>query len=107
MAKGDGYSGGFANEAQAIAQGMIAPVTVANLLKHYQKYGLDNSQDGYRGRPGHYSSYAQVRADALVHVARSRLTEEAYIQVLEAVGYLKYEDKAREDWRSLHNGNQT
>lgn len=107
MAKGDGYSGRFANEADLIARGVLQPVTVANLLAHYQRYGLDNSQSGYRGKPGVYNSYKDARADALLQVARSRLTEDAYIQVLEAVGYPQFEDAARDDWRSLHNGNQT
>ena len=106
MAKGDGHCGAFSNEADAIAQGLIEPVTMANLLAHYRKYGLDNHGTGHRGRDETYATYTKARADALIHVARSRLTEEAYIQVLEAVGYGHMADKARQDWKELHDGKQ-
>lgn len=104
MGKGDGYAGQFDNEAQAVAEGWLKPVTVQNLLDHYNKYGLDNHGTGYKGRDEQYRSYNQLRADALVHVARSRLTEDGYLQVLRLVGYDQYEEQARSDWRELHEG---
>lgn len=80
-----------------------APATVTNLLAHFRKYGLDNANTGYRGAAETYAGYSTLRADALVHVARTFLTEAAYIQVLEGIGYGRYEDAARADWRALHD----
>jgi len=49
-----------------------------------------------------YKTYAQARKDALVHTARTFLTEPAYVQLLDAVGLHGWEAAAREDWRNLH-----
>lgn len=77
-------------------------MTVAALLGHYRKYGLDNAHSGYRGKEERYTSYKKAREDALLHVARTFLTERAYIQVLEGCGYHGWEAEAAADWRKLH-----
>jgi hypothetical protein len=78
------------------------PATVANLLTHFRKFGLDNANTGYKGKAETYAGYSTLRADALVHVARTFLTEDAYVQLLEGIGYGRFEDAARADWRALH-----
>jgi len=96
MAYGDDRAPNFSNVEQA------PPVTVESLLIHYKQYGLENAHSGYKGRPGVYKTYAQARKDALVHTARTFLTEPAYVQLLDAVGLHGWEAAAREDWRNLH-----
>ena len=79
------------------------PVTMASLLQHFNAYGLENAnQRGYRGKPVRYGNYKALRKDALVHVARTFLMEDAYVQLLDRVGYPEYEDQARADWQVLH-----
>ena len=78
------------------------PVTVAALFVHARKYGLDNSNTGYRGAEERYKGYSTLRTDSLVHVARTFLTEAAYLQLLEGIGYSGYAEAASADWRALH-----
>lgn len=83
-------------------QDAAPPVTVDSLLLHYRKYGLDNAHTGYKGKPEKYTNYTNARADSLLHVARTFLTEAAYIQVLEGCGYHGWNKAASEDWRRQH-----
>ena len=80
----------------------VQPVTVENLMRHYKAYGLDNSKTGYRGASQTYKGYSSLRADALIHVARSGLGLDAYLQLLDLVGYGSWAIAATVDWQALH-----
>ena len=79
------------------------PTTAQSLMTHYHKFGLDNSHTGYKGKAETYASYKKLREDALVFVAISELSEDAYVQILELIGYGRYESAARADWQELHS----
>lgn len=79
------------------------PVTVEGLLQHFNKYGLDNSHTGYRGKAERYTGYGTLRTDSLVHTARTFLSERAYLHLLEAIGYAGLDKAASIDWRQAHN----
>jgi len=96
MAYADQRAPSFANQQDA------PPVTVESLLTHYRQHGLENSHSGYRGREQRYTTYAAARKDALIHVARTFLSEDAYVHLLEAIKYGQWPDQARADWRGLH-----
>ena len=80
----------------------VEPVTVENLMRHYKAYGLDNSKTGYKRSKQTYKTYSSLRADALVHVGRSGLGLEAYLQLLDLVGYGSWATAATADWNLLH-----
>jgi hypothetical protein len=78
--------------------------TLENLLKHVQKFGLENSHEtGYRGRPVTYKSYRQFSADAVVLTARAYLGQEAYAFFVESVGYPQFKEQAREHWQEVRD----
>lgn len=95
MAYGDDRAPNFSGEG-------VPPVTVDSLVRHYKAYGLENAHAGYKGRPAPYKTYKAARRDALVHTARTFLTEDAYVQLLTLVGLDGYEAEARADWQVLH-----
>jgi len=95
MAYGDDRAPAFSNQQDAPA------VTVEALVQHFKAFGMENAHAGYKGRPKPYTTYTAARRDALVHVARTFLTESAYLQLLD-LGLGGWEKQAREDWRQLH-----
>lgn len=101
MAYADTRAPTFANQLEE-----APPVTVDSLVRHYKAHGLENAHAGYKGREKPYTTYSQARKDALVHVARTFLTEDAYVQLLDLVKLGGWEREAREDWRVLHGQEQ-
>ena len=77
------------------------PVTSEGLIKHFHKFGLDNSHQGYRGAAVVYKSYKTLREDSLVLVARTFMPEDTYAAILSVIGYAHFEDKARADWNKI------
>ena len=80
----------------------VEPTTVENLMAHFKRYGLDNSHTGYKKAAQTYKGYASLRQDALVHVGRSGLGLEAYLQLLDLIGYGGWAKAATADWAKLH-----
>ena len=72
--------------------------TLAEFLKHFQKYGLDNANTGYRSRAESYGNYKKLRMDALVLTARHYLGVENYADLVGTIGYSKWRDEAIADW---------
>ncbi len=79
------------------------PVTSDGLVKHFQKYGLDNSHSGYKGKAETYSNYKALRQDCLVLVARTYFAEDTYIQILDVIGYGQYAEQGRADWKEMRD----
>jgi len=96
MAYADQRAPNFSNVLEA------PPVTMESLLVHVKAHGLESKHQGYKDRELIYKTYAQARKDAVIHTARTYLTEPAYVDFLRTVGYPGWEAQAREDWRKLH-----
>lgn len=76
-------------------------VRTADLIKHYQAYGLSEGT-GYRGKKSRYKSYKMLAKDPLIEVAFDWLGADSYVQVIEAVGYGEFAEEARKDWEDEH-----
>lgn len=74
--------------------------TYDDLITHFNRYGLDNAQTGYRHAPERYRNYERFANDSLVQVAYDYLGTEAYVALVEAVGYGNFKKQAREDKES-------
>ena len=77
------------------------PVTSEAMLKHLQKYGMDNSHTGYRGQAERYKSIKALMKDAWVLVAASYFAEETFVQLVDAAGYGQFEAEARKAWKEM------
>lgn len=91
----------YVEDAAASAPG-AEPVTFEKLMKHYDKFGLDNEHTGWRGAAEVYKNYKKAREDSLIWVARTFLTQRAYLAVLDALNYGHFKDQAAKDWTKLH-----
>ena len=80
-------------------------LTYEDLIRHYKKFGLDNSHTGYRHAAQTYGGYKKLAKDALVEVAFDYLNQQEYIKLITAIGYGEYADDAYEDWERGHDGN--
>lgn len=69
--------------------------TSENLLRHFKKYGLDNTHQKHNNV---YRSYKALSTDALVEVARAYLAEDAFVFLVGAIGFASWEEAARNDW---------
>lgn len=87
------------------------PVTLENLLRHYEKYGWDRKKQG-SGRKRRwidktYRTYHQMRSDSLVEIARSYLDRDDYLELVSTLGKPEFVEQAidEEGWK-LDNGEQ-
>ena len=74
--------------------------TFNDLVAHFNRYGLDNAQTGYRNAPERYRSYDRFSSDSLIQVAYDCLSTEAYVALVETVGYSNFKEQARKDKES-------
>lgn len=78
------------------------PVTFEGLLTHFQKYGLSEKL-GHRNKVQRYGSYKKLATDPFVEVAFDYLAENAYVALIEAIGYGHFAEQARADHKEENN----
>lgn len=71
--------------------------SLANLIRHVDKFGLDSKHAGYRGKEKPYTTYKQFAKDSAAEVAYAHLGEDAYVQFVERYGKHAWVDAARAD----------
>lgn len=88
------------------------PVTLENLLNHYEKYGWDRKKQG-SGRKRRwidktYRTYHQMRSDSLVEIARAYLGRDDYLELVATLGRPEFVEQAidEEGWTEFDNGEQ-
>lgn len=77
--------------------------TLATLLAHAERYGLD-SRDGLK-RPTRYTAFKAFNLDALVEVGLWYLGVEAFILLVEGLGYGHWRTESRAAWHA-HRGEE-
>lgn len=88
------------------------PVTLENLIKHYERYGWDRMKRG-SGRKRRwidktYRTYNQLREDSLIQIGRAYLDQDDYLELVAALGKPEFVEDAidREGWNDEDNGEQ-
>jgi hypothetical protein len=71
--------------------------SLANLIRHVDRYGLDSKHAGYRGREAPYKSYKAFAKDTAAMTAFGYLSEDGYVQFVERYGMSAWADDARAD----------
>jgi hypothetical protein len=74
--------------------------TLANIVKHVKRYGLDNKHTGYRGREKTYKNYKQFAKDSAAKAVRDNCDEKAYAQFTDFYGPPGTVEAAIEDYRA-------
>lgn len=72
--------------------------TLEDFVKHFEKYGLENSHSGYRDKPERYKSFNSLQKDSIVATAVHYLTNENFVALVHAVGYQSFADEAAAWW---------
>ena len=78
--------------------------SLANLIKHVDRYGLASKRAGYRGKEAPYTTYKAFAKDPAAEVAYAYLGVEGYVQFTERYGESGWAEAARADWHAEHGG---
>lgn len=76
--------------------------TLEQLLTHAKKHGFTHAPRDGHGRRRQFRGYKRLSRDPLVQVAIDYLGQNAYAAFIEGIGYGKFKDKARKDWKEHH-----
>lgn len=81
------------------SQDLDLAVTWANLTKHIETHGFDNTHTKKFGSA--YTTYKKLAADSAIEVGRAYFGEETYVQLVLKYGEASWEEAARADWAAI------
>lgn len=73
--------------------------TLDSLLLHHKKYGLDIDHKATKRYTPRYGSWKELQKDAIVEVGIRYLGVEAFVLLVEGIGYSGFREEARRGWQ--------
>ena len=85
----------------AIPEGEVVALerpTLDSLLAHHKKYGLDITHKATKRYTPRYKSWKELAKDSIVEVGIRYLNQEAFVLLIEGIGYSGFREEARTGW---------